>query len=331
MTTPTETPTIVTLKDSDYGRILGTIENCAFSETAILTPAYSREIDNILGDMSATVAASTSLAVHIIKTTKMLEDAALRTDIDEGTRTLAMLHLQKRIRAMALHLLPLDFPDLVNLAVRTASAKPRAKEETRPVRPLPSKKRTATMDRTRTLCKRCGGYGHTFRQCPDYVCCICSEIGPDHLSIHCPGLKGRIVLQEFSDEEKFFEALLDWEQNHKALADLALAFPIPPSPMPATPIPMTPVPATPSTPAPSSQPLDVVLIEAGDFNLSNGVMLQGSVTPTRAPALPTPAPALLDSPRGGAPPAPRKTAVWTAMTPPHGAMTPPDAMTPPLA
>ncbi|KAG2098232.1 uncharacterized protein F5147DRAFT_777728 [Suillus discolor] len=61
--------------DSDYGRILGTIENCAFSETAILTPAYSREIDNILGDMSATVAASTSLAVHIIKT---YEDARRR-------------------------------------------------------------------------------------------------------------------------------------------------------------------------------------------------------------------------------------------------------------
>ncbi|KAG2100404.1 uncharacterized protein F5147DRAFT_776965 [Suillus discolor] len=40
-------------------------------------------------------------------------------------------------------------------------------------------------------------------------------------------------------------------------------------------------------------------------------------------ALPTPAPALLNSPRGGAPPAPRKTAVWTAMTPPPGAMTPP--------
>ncbi|KAG2112264.1 uncharacterized protein F5147DRAFT_771326 [Suillus discolor] len=47
-----------------------------------------------------------------------------------------------------------------------------------------------------------------------------------------------------------------------------------------------------------------------------------SATPIRAPALPTPAPALLDSPRSGAPPAPRKTAVWTAMTPP-GAMTPP--------
>ncbi|KAG2089757.1 uncharacterized protein F5147DRAFT_780552 [Suillus discolor] len=60
-------------------------------------------------------------------------------------------------------------------------------------------------------------------------------------------------------------------------------------------------------------------------------ILKGSVTPTRAPALPTPAPALLDSPRGGTPPAPRKTAVWTAMTPPHGVMTPPDAMTPPLA
>ncbi|KAG2102539.1 uncharacterized protein F5147DRAFT_776286 [Suillus discolor] len=45
-------------------------------------------------------------------------------------------------------------------------------------------------------------------------------------------------------------------------------------------------------------------------------VLQGSVTPARAPALPTPAPALLDSPRGGALPAPRKTAVWTAMTPP---------------
>ncbi|KAG2106220.1 uncharacterized protein F5147DRAFT_653970 [Suillus discolor] len=53
------------------------------------------------------------------------------------------------------------------------------------------------------------------------------------------------------------------------------------------------------------------------------IYINGSVTPTRAPALPTPAPALLDSPRGGAPPAPRKTAVWTAMTPPHGAMTPP--------
>ncbi|KAG2084235.1 uncharacterized protein F5147DRAFT_659915 [Suillus discolor] len=328
MTTPTETPTTVTLKDSDYGRIVSTIENSAFSETAILTPAYSREIDNILGDMSAATAATTSLAVQIIKTTKLLEDAALRIDLDEGSRTLAMLHLQKRIRAMALHLLPLDFPDLVNLAVRTVMSKPHAEEETRPIRPLPRKKRAAAMDRTRTLCKRCGGYGHTFRQCPDHVCCICSEIGPDHLSIHCPGLNGRIVLQEFSDEEKFFEALLDWEQNHKALADLALAFPIPPSPMPATPIPLTP--ETPSTPAPSSQPLDVV-IEAGDFNLSNGVMLQGSVTPARAPALPPPAPALLDSPRGGAPPAPRKTAVWTATTPPHGAMTPPDAMTPSLA
>ncbi|KAG2109302.1 uncharacterized protein F5147DRAFT_652395 [Suillus discolor] len=309
MTTPTETPTIVTLKDSDYGRILSTIENCAFSETAILTPAYSREIDNILGEMSATVAASTSLAVHIIKTTKMLEDAALRTDIDEGTRMLAMLHLQKRIRAMALHLLPLDFPDLVNLAVRTAVSKPRAEEEIRPVRPLP-KKRAATMDRTRTLCRRCGGYGHTFRQCPDYVCCICSEIGPDHLSIHCPGLKGRIVLQEFSDEEKFFEALLDWEQNHKALADLALAFPYARD--------------ADTHDACASNSLDTRTVLPA-FGRS------GSVTPTRAPALPTPAPALLDSPRGGAPPAPRKTAVWTAMTPPHGAMTPPGTMTPPLA
>ncbi|KAG2083674.1 uncharacterized protein F5147DRAFT_660105 [Suillus discolor] len=46
------------------------------------------------------------------------------------------------------------------------------------------------------------------------------------------------------------------------------------------------------------------------------MITEGSVTPTRAPALPTPAPALLDSPRGGALPAPRKTAVWTAMTPP---------------
>ncbi|KAG2086531.1 uncharacterized protein F5147DRAFT_781594 [Suillus discolor] len=43
-------------------------------------------------------------------------------------------------------------------------------------------------------------------------------------------------------------------------------------------------------------------------------MLQTSVTPTGAPALPMPAPTLLDSPRGGALPAPRKTAVWTAMT-----------------
>ncbi|KAG2099595.1 uncharacterized protein F5147DRAFT_777288 [Suillus discolor] len=99
MTTPTETPTTVTLKDSDYGRILRTIENCAFSETAILTPTYSREIDNILGDISATIASGTSLAVHIIKATKLLEEAALRTDLDEGTQTLTVLHLQNRIRA----------------------------------------------------------------------------------------------------------------------------------------------------------------------------------------------------------------------------------------
>ncbi|KAG2110896.1 uncharacterized protein F5147DRAFT_772164 [Suillus discolor] len=46
------------------------------------------------------------------------------------------------------------------------------------------------------------------------------------------------------------------------------------------------------------------------------VVLQASVTPTGAPALPTPAPALLDSRRSGTPPALRKTAVWTAVTPP---------------
>ncbi|KAG2084074.1 uncharacterized protein F5147DRAFT_659954 [Suillus discolor] len=173
MTTPTETPTTVTLKDSNYGQILRTIENCTFSETAILTPTYSREIDNILGDMNATLASGTSLAVHIIKTTKLLEDAALRTDLDAAT------------------------------------AKPPAEEEPRPVHSLP-KKRAATIDRTRTtLCRCCGRYRHMFKQCPDYVCCVCSEIGLDHLSIHCPELKGHIVLQEFSDEEKFFEALLD--------------------------------------------------------------------------------------------------------------------------
>ncbi|KAG2091350.1 uncharacterized protein F5147DRAFT_780034 [Suillus discolor] len=68
------------------------------------------------------------------------------------------------------------------------------------------------------------------------------------------------------------------------------------------------------------------LITRGKKYTHHNLMLiagSGSVTPTRAPALPTPAPALLDSPRGGAPPAPRKTAVWTAMTPPPGAMTPP--------
>ncbi|KAG2093906.1 uncharacterized protein F5147DRAFT_820824 [Suillus discolor] len=47
-----------------------------------------------------------------------------------------------------------------------------------------------------------------------------------------------------------------------------------------------------------------------------GLLLQASVTPTGPPALPTPTPALLDSPRGGAPPAPRKIAVWTAIMPP---------------
>ncbi|KAG1902923.1 uncharacterized protein F5891DRAFT_1186066 [Suillus fuscotomentosus] len=213
----------MTPKNSDYGTVLRMTENSAFNEAAILTPAYSQAIDEILGDQDARTAACTSLTVCIIRTTKLLEDVANRVDLDEATRKLAVLHLQRRIRNFALHLLPLDFSDITDLAIKKVEVKPLI-EEPRPVRPL--RRKAAAIDRTRkTLCRRCGGFGHQFRRCPDYVCCICDELGPDHLSVHCPRLNGRIVLQEFSDEEKFFEALLDWENNRKALTDLELQHP----------------------------------------------------------------------------------------------------------
>ncbi|KAG1831834.1 hypothetical protein EV424DRAFT_1342798 [Suillus variegatus] len=195
------------------------IENGAFNEAAILTPAYSRVIDDILGEQDARLAAGTSLAVCIIRTTKLLEDVANRADLDEDVKKLAVLHLQKRIRQFALHLLPLDFVDIANRAVKNVEGSDN--EEPRPIRPL--RRKAAIIDRTRLAsCRRCGRDGHQFRKCPDYVCCICDELGPDHLSIHCPRLDGRIVLQEFRDDEKFFEALVDWEHNHKTLADLEL-------------------------------------------------------------------------------------------------------------
>ncbi|KAG1900247.1 uncharacterized protein F5891DRAFT_980518 [Suillus fuscotomentosus] len=179
------------LKDSDYGVVLRMTENSAFNEAAILTPAYSQAIDEILGDQDARTAASTSLTVCIIRTTKLLEDVANRVDLDEATRRLAILHLQRRIRNFALHLLPLDFSDTTDLAIKKVEAKPVIEE------PAP----------------RSAGAAED------------TDIRPDHLSVHCPRLNGRIVLQEFSDEEKFFEALLDWEHNHKALADLELRHP----------------------------------------------------------------------------------------------------------
>ncbi|KAG2120543.1 uncharacterized protein F5147DRAFT_766458 [Suillus discolor] len=272
MTTSIEEETIcIALKDSDYGRILKTIENNAFSETAILTPMYSQVIDNILGEQDARLGAGTSLAVCIIRTTKLLEDVANRDDLDEGTKKLAVLHLQKRIHVLALHLLPLDFPDIANQAVRTVEARPHVEERSRPVRPL--RRKAATIDRTRTtLCKRCGGYGHSFRKCPDYVCCICDELGPDHLSVHCPRLNGRIVLQEFRDEEKFYEALLDWEHNHKALVDLTLRYPAPPSPEPETP--SAPAVSTPPIPPAMEADEEHRILKVGDFDASRGVMLQ---------------------------------------------------------
>ncbi|KAG1794648.1 uncharacterized protein HD556DRAFT_1442843 [Suillus plorans] len=248
-------PVTVTLKDSDYGRILRTIENSAFNETAILTPAYSQVIDDILGELDAKLAAGTSLAVCIIRTTKLLEDVANRADLDEETKKLAIIHLQKRIRGLALHLLPLDFPDIANQAVKIVETR-KAKEEIRPVRP--PRKRKATTDCTHTTpCKRCGGYGHHWKKCPDYVCCICDELGPNHLSIYCPGLNGRIVLQEFTDEEKFFEALSDWEHNHKALADLELRYPAELSLDPETP--SAPSASTSTKPAPPSLTMEDVV------------------------------------------------------------------------
>ncbi|KAG1792157.1 uncharacterized protein HD556DRAFT_1444674 [Suillus plorans] len=232
MTNPLDDNSVqITLKDSDYGRILRTIENSAFNETAILTPAYSQVIDNILGEKDARLAAGTSLAVCIIRTTKLLEDVANRVDLDEETKKLAIIHLQKRIRGLALHLLPLDFPDIANQAVKIVETRKAKEEEIRPVRP--PRKRKATIDRTRiTLCKRCGGYGHNFRKCPDAVCCICSEIGPDHLSVHCPRLGEVACLPEFRDDEEYYELLVDWEKNHVALEELIVNNPAPRSPTP---------------------------------------------------------------------------------------------------
>ncbi|KAG2087893.1 uncharacterized protein F5147DRAFT_658829 [Suillus discolor] len=137
MTTSTEEETInIALKDSDYSHILRTIENNAFSEIAILTPMYSQVIDDILGEQDARLSAGTSLAVCIIRTMKLLEDVANCDDLDEGTKKLAVLHLQKRIHVLALHLLPLDFPDIVNQAVRTVEARPPDEERSRPARML---------------------------------------------------------------------------------------------------------------------------------------------------------------------------------------------------
>ncbi|KAG1789211.1 uncharacterized protein HD556DRAFT_1311578 [Suillus plorans] len=222
-------PITVALKDSDYGCILRTIEDGALAEAAILTNGYSQEIDKILGDTDCKHAAATSLVVRIVQTTKLLEDVANRDDLNADTKKLAMLHLQRRIRSLALNLLPFNFHDVLDIAMKNVEIKPNVEEEPRLVRPL--RRKAATIDRTRKpLCLRCGGYGHTFRKCPDYVCCVCSELGPNHLAVHCPRLNGQIVLQEFRDEEKFFEALLEWEKNHVALEELILKNPAPRSP-----------------------------------------------------------------------------------------------------
>ncbi|KAG1796903.1 hypothetical protein EV424DRAFT_1352912 [Suillus variegatus] len=252
MTNPLDDDSVqIALKDSDYGRVLRMIENGAFNEAAILTPAYSRVIDDILGEQDARLAAGTSLAVCIIRTTKLLEDVANRDDLDEDVKKLAVLHLQKRIRQFALHLLPLDFVDIANRAVKNVEGSDN--EEPRPIRPL--RRKAAIIDRTRIAsCRRCGREGHQFRKCPDYVCCICDELGPDHLSIHCPRLDGRIVLPEFRDDEKFFEALVDWEHNHKTLRDLELRYPPELSPVPETPASFTP--STSLTPLPTTPTME---------------------------------------------------------------------------
>ncbi|KAG2114676.1 uncharacterized protein F5147DRAFT_769994 [Suillus discolor] len=258
MTTSTVEETIrIALKDSDYGRILKTIENNAFSETAILTPMYSQVIDDILGEQDARLGAGTSLAVCIIRTTKLLEDVANRDDLDEGTKKLAVLHLQKRIRVLALHLLPLDFPDIANQATGALAKKKGGHHRSLPV---PRSASVAEDSDTR------------LESVQIMFVAVCDELGPDHLSVHCPQLNGRIVLQEFRDEEKFFEALLDWEHNHKALADLTLRHPAPPSPEPETP----PVPAvsTPTTPPTMEADNEHRILKVGDFDASRGVMLQ---------------------------------------------------------
>ncbi|KAG1903201.1 uncharacterized protein F5891DRAFT_978226 [Suillus fuscotomentosus] len=215
---------IVSLKDLGYPKILDHLEKGALAETAILSPDHFLEIDTILGNTDVRTTATTSL-VNVVS----------REDPDAASRALAVLQLQKTIRAMALHLLPDNFTDTIALATKRVGEK-----IDRPVRTLKRKK--ATVDHT-CICLRCGGYGHTFRKCPDYVCCVCSELGPDHLSVHCPRLNGEIQLQEFIDDEKFFETLIDWEKNHIVLEALIAQNPLPRSPTPHS-CTMTPAPST---------------------------------------------------------------------------------------
>ncbi|KAG1889069.1 uncharacterized protein F5891DRAFT_1198768 [Suillus fuscotomentosus] len=208
MTSFEETPAIVSLKDSGYPKILDHLEKGASAETTILSPDHFLEIDTILGNADVGTAATTSLVVNIIRTTKLLENAVSCEDLDAATRALAVLQFQKQIRAIALHLLPDDFTDTIALATKRVGEK-----IDRPVRTLKRKK--AMIDHT-CICLRCGGYRHTFRKCPDYVCCVCSELGPDHLSVHCPQLNGEIQLQEFRDDEKFFETRRLGEEPRRA-------------------------------------------------------------------------------------------------------------------
>ncbi|KAG1791191.1 uncharacterized protein HD556DRAFT_1310070 [Suillus plorans] len=217
-----EASAIVPLKNSGFSKILEHLEKGAVAETAILSPDHFLEISDILGQSDVNIAASTSLVIDIIRTTRHLEISVNREDLDPATRALLVLEDQKKIRALALHLLPDNFSDLIDIAKKRVGEKIE-----RP--PRPTKK--ARVKRT-CICRRCGGYGHNFRKCPNAVCCICNEIGPDHLSVHCPQLGEVSYLPEFRDDEEYYELLVDWEKNHVALEKLIKHHPAPRSPTP---------------------------------------------------------------------------------------------------
>ncbi|KAG1784369.1 uncharacterized protein HD556DRAFT_1451852 [Suillus plorans] len=118
-----EASVIVPLKNSGFSKILDHLEKGAVAETAILSPDHFLEISDILGQSDVNFAASASLVIDIIRTTRHLEISVNCEDLDPATRALIVLEDQKKIRAMALHLLPDNFSELVDIAKkRTAPA-----------------------------------------------------------------------------------------------------------------------------------------------------------------------------------------------------------------
>ncbi|KAG2100220.1 uncharacterized protein F5147DRAFT_777134 [Suillus discolor] len=172
MTTSAVEETIrIALKDSDYGRILKRrLRTTRSAKPAILSPMYS----------------PSDPTTSLVSKTARLGAGTIPCSLHYPHEETCRASFTERIRVLALHLLPLDFPDIANQAVRTVEQGLMLKKESRPDPTICRSTALSSMDAT--------------------------------------------YLQEFRDEEKCFEALLDWEHNHKALADSTLRHPSTPRP-----------------------------------------------------------------------------------------------------